>query len=1348
MLPRNANLPKKGRTILPFKDMSFRSASLSTPPAFQGLFVVLALVLAVVASIEAATYTVDAPGKLATIATQIQAASGSADKVHHVRFKTYQEVGNFTLTALTADSLIFERDSESAEVIEFSGKLFKMENVTAAVVFRNLAFKAKNGAAIFHEASSGSPNRNLLLDSCQLFGDTLGGTFLSWLGDTASKVDIKRSYIVATRGTANTKLDLNVGTVSVSQSYLNVPGVLVATTERRFELTQTTVNRMQFQLNGNFNGLYAFSNNLFAHPPVQNRLSAGGAQKFVMSMLGFASGTATQNARFSTWAGSDYPASAAFPGATNPTLAPFGDSLALWDFRQAGEMVRGYQNPAGAFPAYNIFPGDTALSVRLSGKDSAVVSFAAASIPRAVSVAYGTTSYPVATDSTRTYWLQDTTLALTGPASVRSVRLQGGVSSGLPLLFARSGADFVPGSTGAEGSLQFSTGTPSAKVFIPAFAGQNTPKGSNVAVKGLSSDTVFIFSNITRSGRTSFSKPTLAPSNARWRTLQKAGNPVGLRDTTNAEGNGLITFGLSKSEADSPYATDSLTWWLGGASFVATTDSASKYWGRVPFAPSIQAVLIERLTIGKGADTLLLAQGRIVTRSGWGHQLRIDSTHAISQSDFPDMGAFSKGISFTWPGRGTGDSCTLTWNKSNKQQHVYLKDGTAATLLSPTKEDSTSLTLSFGIGDSGKVVFLARKWRIAAGVKTDLAYGKDSVLQLLSSTPGDLAVDSTGLTSDGLPLASTRFLGGRKLSPENLTVQGTFTLRFEGRTAFTPDSIHAYVLSNGRWTETSVPKTGGRYAFTLGTGQTEVALLEGLPIFRPAHSPTVAAGSGSLTITPNLTAPEKERVTGFAVELISIGLDGLIRKDTSRFLPPDSTAQITLSESRIYAYRVDYQILSGRENADTAWALPPNRKLSGKILDGVPKLQGRKTWRLVGFPYDGSLNVHLRDGIQNRNDSTLSLLLRWSGVRYDTLASTDSQNPVLRRGEGYCFVSTESFVPKVAASDSLDLKTFSMDVDGEGWKFLTSPYPFPYPIRRIKTEGGVRISRAMTLRDTLNAENHADYYWQPVDTLKPFEGYALYVFGKTKLTFEPLPILNPAPAAKGAGGRGNIQITAFGQSGFSRVFLESGSGSSSLPYLPTPSSSLGIDIGGKLLRALPSLSRVEETLVLHSSRAGVANLKAEGSESGAALDFALFDPQSGEIHALSQGARVQLQAGGNTFQLIAGDKEYVAAKTAGLAASLPRVMSLSQNFPNPFKGFTEVRYTVPAGYGRVLKGRLEVMDLSGRIVQSVDLGAPGIGRHAAVIGATGRHAGTYVYRLFIRTSERSLSMQQRMIVLR
>ena len=153
----NVCLSQTGDWFLPFQRMFFRFSFFSRLPFCKSLWAFPALFGAAFSSLEAATYTVDAPGKLATIATQIQAASGAADKVHHVRFKTYQDVGNFTLTTLTADSLIFERDSESAEAVEFSGTLFQMKNVTAAVVFRNLAFKAQNGAAISLEEADSLP---------------------------------------------------------------------------------------------------------------------------------------------------------------------------------------------------------------------------------------------------------------------------------------------------------------------------------------------------------------------------------------------------------------------------------------------------------------------------------------------------------------------------------------------------------------------------------------------------------------------------------------------------------------------------------------------------------------------------------------------------------------------------------------------------------------------------------------------------------------------------------------------------------------------------------------------------------------------------------------------------------------------------------------------------------------------------------------------------------------------------------------------------------------------------------------------------------------------------------------
>ena len=636
---------------------------------------------------------------------------------HHIRFTGagYQNPVSLTLKSNNSDSIIFERAEESVDVIEFTGTLFQMKNVQATVVFRNLAFKAKNGATIFLEGISASPNRNLLLDSCQIFGDTLNSTFLSWLGGTGSKVQISRSILSTLKGT-DAKVDLSADSVLISNTYLNFAGLITSTTPRSFALKNISSNRVQYKLAGDFTGIYSFVKNVFGHPGGQNKLP-GNPDKFIMTLSDFAGGGSAQaNVRFNSWTGFDFPASASFQHPTNSSVSPFGDTTALWDFRQPSDSLRGYQNPAGSFPAYNIFPGDTALSVRLSGRDSVVASFASAQIPRVVSMGYGNAVYPAAADSTRTFWLQDTTLQTTGPVALKSLRFPQGAPSGLPILFSQSGSGFVPGALGPEGGLSFVNGTLSSKTFIPAFAGQNTLKGSNVSVKGLTSDTALLFSTITRTGRTFFQTTALAPSNKRWRFLQKSGKTLGFKDTTNAEGAGEVRFGFGQTGTDKPFLADSAAWWLGGNSFSALTDSVGKYWGRAAIASSNQAILLERLAVGRGNDTVTLSQGKIVTSSAVGHQLKIDSTSQPDQAQFPDMGSFSKGISFTWLGRGTGDSFVLSLNKSNKLQQAYMKNGATTTLLTPTREDSASVTLSFGLGDSGKVIFLADSIKDGTGV--------------------------------------------------------------------------------------------------------------------------------------------------------------------------------------------------------------------------------------------------------------------------------------------------------------------------------------------------------------------------------------------------------------------------------------------------------------------------------------------------------------------------------------------------------------------------------------------------------------------------------------------------------
>jgi hypothetical protein len=684
---------------------------------------------------QSATYTVDGTANLATIASQVQ---GKTSGVLRVRFKTYQNVGQFSITALSADSLIFERAEESAEPVEFSGTLFQIRNVTTPVIFRNLAFKSLSGSGKLIEGLiPGSANKSLMIDSCMLFGDSLNTSFVSWLGGTGSKVQIQRSVISGSNG-PSPQIDLTTDTLKISNSYLNFSGQVVATITKRLDFSNVTTNRVQFRLTGDGTTIYSFKNNLYGHPPSANKLP-GNTNKFVMYLLGFVGGAAYGDYRFSTWYNFEYPSNDGHADPSNISIPPFGDTTSLWDFRMAGDSTNGYQNPFQAkFPAFNVFPGDTVLPVRLTAKDSAVVSLVSAQIPRVITASYGSVTYPSITDSTRTLWLKDTTLQILGPASIRSIAFPKAQSQGTPLLFYQSGANFLPGTAGVEGRVVFSNSQAAARVFIPAFSGQNTFKGTGISVKNLSSDTSLVFSVITRAGRTTFQAPSLSATNKRWRVLQKAGKPIAFKDTTTAEGSGTVLFGIGKSAADSPFLMDSLSWWAGGTTWIPSTDSAGKYWGKTAFANSLQAELIERLAIGMGDDTVTLAQGKIVSRSTTGHQLKADSSYLPDQSQYPDMGSFSRGLSFTWSGRGVGDSFALTLSKSNKLQKAYAKNGSVAVLLSPTQEDSVSLTLSFGVGDSGKVVFLA-------ALKSELALASDSRTLVSTRLPDILRVGTLKL---------------------------------------------------------------------------------------------------------------------------------------------------------------------------------------------------------------------------------------------------------------------------------------------------------------------------------------------------------------------------------------------------------------------------------------------------------------------------------------------------------------------------------------------------------------------------------------------------------------------------
>jgi len=92
------------------------------------------------------------------------------------------------------------------------------------------------------------------------------------------------------------------------------------------------------------------------------------------------------------------------------------------------------------------------------------------------------------------------------------------------------------------------------------------------------------------------------------------------------------------------------------------------------------------------------------------------------------------------------------------------------------------------------------------------------------------------------------------------------------------------------------------------------------------------------------------------------------------------------------------------------------------------------------------------------------------------------------------------------------------------------------------------------------------------------------------------------------------------------------------------------------------------------------------------------------------------------------------------AESLPEVVHLDANFPNPFGQATTIPYTIRAPALVVL----EVFDLLGRKVSTLVQGWQGAGTHAVTFDAEGLPEGLYVYRL----SAGRWQHQKKMVLLR
>jgi len=165
---------------------------------------------------------------------------------------------------------------------------------------------------------------------------------------------------------------------------------------------------------------------------------------------------------------------------------------------------------------------------------------------------------------------------------------------------------------------------------------------------------------------------------------------------------------LPKANSTPLFVPDSLVA-FDGTSFRAVKDTVGNYSVTLPFSAANQFSLYEHLALGLGRDTLILPQGHTVTAtSPVGHQLKVDSSSAPSVSQYPNMGNFTKGFAFTWPGRSLNDSLIIEFRKTHAKQKLYRIDALKETAVAPLHEDSLKSTLALALADSNKTFFLAR----------------------------------------------------------------------------------------------------------------------------------------------------------------------------------------------------------------------------------------------------------------------------------------------------------------------------------------------------------------------------------------------------------------------------------------------------------------------------------------------------------------------------------------------------------------------------------------------------------------------------------------------------------------
>ena len=364
----------------------------------------------------------------------------------------------------------------------------------------------------------------------------------------------------------------------------------------------------------------------------------------------------------------------------------------------------------------------------------------------------------------------------------------------------------------------------------------------------------------------------------------------------------------------------------------------------------------------------------------------------------------------------------------------------------------------------------------------------------------------------------------------------------------------------------------------------------------------------------------------------------------------------------------------------------------------------------------------------------------------DTRVAEFPRTGPLERGRAFWLIARETVETIDTGAGTAGALNASVDLPlNEGWNFIGTPFTLPVPIERLRTTDEASLTLRSYGPDGYNTPD------DPVTTLQPFEGYAVFAEAATILTVDPpradeeMEALRPADARSGLPWR--LRIRGTGPAGrdadnVAGVHPEATDGWDDRDWPEPPSLGGGLRLafdapadGPARVRLSADVRRPPRRgttwpLVVQSDAAGPVHLSVDGVEQlPAAFEAWLVDARTNASWNLRETGRVRLEAlvadTERALRLVVGTNAYVDEILRDLGA-LPLEYALHAPYPNPSDGPVAIRMGLP----RDDRVTVEVYNLLGqRIAVLKDGAALRAGVHTVVWEAPRLASGVYFVRM-------------------